>query len=92
MKHDKEKDVERHLVEKCPEGAWCIKLNPIGLRGLPDRMLLLPGGRIYFIELKISSGKLSRLQEYVHSRLRALGFLVYVLWSREQVDAFICQL
>jgi len=92
VKHDKEKDVERHLVETCPEGAWCIKLNPIGLRGLPDRMLLLPGGRIYFIELKIRSGRLSRLQEYVHSRLRALGFMVYVLWSREQLDAVICQL
>lgn len=88
MRNDRERDVERHLVERAPDGAWCIKLNPIGLRGLPDRMLLLPGGRIYFIELKIKTGRLSRLQEYVHERLRALGFRVLTLWSREQIDEF----
>src|SRR5882762_7601711 len=88
MKTDQEKDVERHFVEKAPDDAWAIKLNPIGLRGLPDRMLLLAGGRVIFVELKIPTGRLSRLQQYVHERLRALGFRVEVLWTRQQVDEF----
>lgn len=92
MKYDQERDVERHFVEKAPPLAWAIKLNPIGLRGLPDRMLLLLGGRVIFVELKIPSGRVSRLQTYVHDRLRALGFRVEVLWSRKQVDDFYASL
>lgn len=91
-RYDQERDVERHFVEKSPESSWCIKLNPIGLRGLPDRILLLLGGRVIFVELKIPTGRLSRLQVYVHTRLRELGFRVEVLWSREQVDAFYASL
>ena len=92
MKNDQERDVERHFVEKSPAGAWAIKLNPIGLRGLPDRMLLLPGGRVIFVEFKIPTGRVSRLQTYCHDRLRALGFRVEVLWSREHVNEFLCSL
>lgn len=88
MRFDQERDVERHFVEKAPNGAWAVKLNPIGLRGLPDRMLLLPGGTIIFVELKIPTGRLSRLQRVVHERLRKLGFRIEVLWSRDQVDQF----
>lgn len=92
LKHDQEKDVERHFVEKAPEGSWAVKLNPIGLRGLPDRMLLLSGGKVIFVELKIPTGRISRLQEVVHARLRGLGFRVEVLWSREHVDWFYANL
>lgn len=92
MKNDQERDVERHFVEKCPDNAWAIKLNPIGLRGLPDRMLLLHGGRVIFVELKIPGGRLSRLQQWCHSRLLKLGHRVVTLWSREQVDNFYASL
>lgn len=92
MRFDQEKDVERHFVEKAPDDAWAIKLNPIGLRGLPDRMLLLPGGQVIFVELKIPTGRVSRVQTVVHERLRKLGFRVEVLWSREQVDEFYASL
>lgn len=70
-------------------GGWAIKMNPAGLVGIPDRLVLLPGGLIFFVELKITTGRLSPMQNRIREKLEALGFRVHTLWTREQVDEFL---
>ena len=62
-----------------------IKLNPLNLAGLPDRLILMPGARIIFAELKRSGEKPRKIQEAFHNRLRKLGFRVEVVDSNEQI-------
>lgn len=81
----KEATVEGHLrkVVKAMRG-YCIKLY---LRGWPDRLVLLPGGRAVFVELKRPvGGKFEPLQERTHAKLRTLGFEVLVLNTKRSID------
>lgn len=58
-------------------GAVCLKFVSPGYTGVPDRIILLPGGRVIFVELK-QPGKVEReRQRYVQSVLRRLGFDVF---------------
>ena len=77
----------KHVVEQ-ELGGLCIKLFPFAMRFLSDRLVLLPGGRLWFIEVKQLTGRLAKGQARMHDRLRKLGFQVECLWSREQVDAW----
>ena len=70
--------LERDLEKKCcrrvkQAGGECIKL--LTPNGIPDRMILLPHGRIFFVEFKTTSGRSSRLQEWWQRRLIKLGFV-----------------
>lgn len=68
----------------------CIKLNPFGVRGIPDRLLLLPGGRVLFVELKRPvGGKFEPLQERWHLKLARMGFTVVVCYTKAQVDELL---
>jgi len=54
-------------------GEW-IKLLSAALVGLPDRLAVLPGGVVWFIELKQpGSGRTGRLQKWWGRRFRELG-------------------
>lgn len=83
--------IERRILKPAIEalGGLCWKLTAVGITGIPDRLILLPGGRIYFVETKTKGGKLSARQRIVHTQLRKLGFEVWEIWSREDVDKFI---
>ncbi len=92
----REKQIERKLVEAVKAaGGICPKLVSPGMDGMPDRMVLLPPGRIGFVEVK-APGEIPRpLQTHRHRQLRALGFPVFVLddperipWILEEVAAW----
>ena len=83
--HTSEKYIERSLVKYVETlGGLCIKLLTNHFLGLPDRMVLLPGGKIYFVELKSTGQKPRKIQALVHNKLRDLGFTVLVIDHVEQ--------
>lgn len=85
-----EKKIEKYLVT-CVEqaGGLCVKFPPLFFRGFPDRIVLLPGGRLTFVETKAEGRKPTFVQTKVHNKLRALGFNVEVIDSNDGVDAFM---
>lgn len=77
----RENRVERTLyTEVKARGGWAIKLLP-SVSGLPDRLVLFPGGHALFVELKSPTGTVKPHQTVIHRRLQALGFEVLVLSS-----------
>lgn len=88
-----EKKVEKYLVVRVESlGGLCVKFPPLFFAGFPDRIVLLPAGRIVFVELKDEGKKPTPLQVRVHKRLKVLGFRVEVLDSKESIDEFILTL
>ncbi len=82
-----ERDVERYLVNEVKKkDGRCIKLHALSEEGLPDRMVLLPGGIIFFVELKRRKGILSPMQVAQHRSFKKLGQKVYTTFSKEEVD------
>ena len=70
-------------------GGIAYKFTSPGNTGVPDRIVLFPGGRLVFVELKAPGGRLSKMQERQIGRIRGLGFQVAVLSSLEEVDLFL---
>lgn len=85
-----EKDIERKLrllVEKY--GGQCLKWVCPGWSGVPDRIVLLPRGRICFVETKRpKGGRLSELQKWWGNRLSALGFAYWIVWDEKDLAVF----
>lgn len=83
----RERDIERALVKRVKQaGGEIRKVMWIGRRGAPDRLVLLPGRVAFFAELKAPGGRVSRLQDLEHRRLRAAGLAVTVIWKLEQIE------
>ena len=71
-----EKDLERHLVKEVKKlGGAARKFVPTFANGYPDRLVLMPGGRTYWLELKSGGKRPEPLQLARHRELRALGFV-----------------
>lgn len=87
---ESEKKLEAQLGKEIKAlGGWSIKLLSTFIKGLPDRMCLLPTGIIFFVELKSTGQKPRLAQTMIHKKLRALGFLVYVIDSSDLLDGLI---
>lgn len=85
-----EKHVEAYLVREVNKlGGVCWKWQDMRRRHLPDRVVCLPKLGVVFIEVKRPGGKATPGQLQCHEVLRKAGARVYVLDSREAVDAFI---
>lgn len=75
-----EKKIEKKLrLEVDKLGGIAIKLQSQYYTGLPDRMILMPGGRIRFAEIKTTGKRATARQTIVHEELRDLGFKVDVI-------------
>lgn len=72
-------------------GGLSLKLTTPGFTGIPDRLNLLPGGRLFFAEFKFGKGKLSMRQEAVIRVLRGLGFEVWIV-DENNIDEYIKKL
>lgn len=82
----RESAIERRLVtEAVKRGGLAPKFVSPGLDGVPDRLLLFPGGKLAFVEVKSPGKKPRPLQRRRIEQLTALGFRVYVLDSKEQI-------
>ena len=86
----REKSIEQKLVKAVKAvGGICPKLVCPGFDGMPDRMVLLPHGRLGFVELKAPGKKPRPLQTARHEMLTRLGFKVYVLDAPEQIGGIL---
>lgn len=84
MKKDEtsEKVFERELSKYVDDnGGMAVKLLSQFIKGLPDRMFLLKGGTVIFAEFKSTGKKPTKIQTYIHTKIRALGFPVFVVDS-----------
>lgn len=83
-----EKEIEaklRKMVEAA--GGLCLKWVCPGWAGVPDRIILLPGGRVIFAETKRPrGGVLSARQKWWRNTLQRLGFWYTVVWTVEDVE------
>lgn len=74
MRLPREKDIERTLTRYCrSRGLLAYKFISPGNDGVPDRLILGPGGRVLFLELKRPGNKPTELQLYQMGRIKALG-------------------
>ncbi|AGK95613.1 VRR-NUC domain-containing protein [Clostridium pasteurianum] len=86
----RENVIESYLVKKVKEaGGRAYKFVSPGNAGVPDRLVLLPGGKIAFVELKAPGRKPTALQTVQQKRISDLGFRVYVIDNKKAVDNFI---
>ena len=86
----KEKGIELYLVKQVKAlGGQAFKLVLFSGAGFPDRTVLLPKGRIAFVELKSPGQKPRKIQWFWIKKLRALGFHVFVCDTYEKVDTML---
>lgn len=85
-----EADLEAYFRKRVRAlGGYTEKIVGVTGKGCPDRLVLLPGGRMYLVELKAETGRLEPLQKVWHMRASSLGTTVYVVVGREGVKMWL---
>lgn len=85
-----EKQIEAHLVSQVKKlGGVAYKFTSPANRGVADRVVCLPDGSTWFVELKAPTGRLSPLQRHFQSEMARLRQNYACLWSKEHVDEWI---
>ncbi len=83
----REKQVEKALTQTVKNmHGYALKFISPSMNGVPDRLIILPGGRIAFIELKAPGGKLRPLQKLRHKQLQQLGIKVFTVSHPNQIE------
>ena len=86
----REKEVEKKLVREVKlRGGICPKFTSPGFDGMPDRLVILPHGRIGFVEVKAPGEKPRPLQLARHRLLTSLGVKVFVLDDPGQIGGIL---
>lgn len=86
----REKEIERKLVmEVKKRGGIAPKWVSPGMAGVPDRLVLLPKGKIAFVELKAPGEEPRPLQKAMMRRIGRLGFPVYVIDRKESIEKML---
>lgn len=87
----KEKLIESALVKAVKhKGGICLKLVSPSLVGIPDRLILMEGGRLGFVEVKTTGKKPRLVQEKRMVQLEQLGFKVFILDNLDDISTIIC--
>ena len=87
---EQERDVEKYLTAQAKKiGGLSYKWTCPGQDGVPDRIIIMPGGHVYFVELKTYQGRLSQIQKHQINKIREKGAAVYILYGKKGVDCFI---
>lgn len=83
----RERRIERLLLDRCRDhGYLCLKFTSPGRPGVPDRVVITPGGTV-FVEVKRPGGRLRRLQKETTAKMRRAGAEVHVVDDERAVDA-----
>ena len=86
----REKVIEDKLKKAVKEkGGFCLKFVSPGFDGVPDRIILMPGGIMAFVELKAPGKKLRPLQERRKRQLESLGFSVFCIDNTECIGGVL---
>lgn len=86
----RERDIEKWLAGRVRRmGGVAFKFVSPGNDGVTDRLVCMPGGRVYFVELKTDEGRPSGLQQWQMERLRRLGLSVHLITGMEDAVRFI---
>jgi hypothetical protein len=89
----REKNIEQKLVQAVKAmGGIAPKFTSPGTDGMPDRLVLLPDGKLAFVEVKRSGQKPTPLQAARHGLLRRLGFRVYILDDVGQIGGILSEI
>ena len=82
--------LEAYLMTKVQRlGGKVVKMMAGADKGIPDRLVMIPFGRIYLVEMKTSVGKPSAKQIVWHDRARKMGHIVHVINTKEKIDNFV---
>lgn len=85
-----EKAIEQELVKHVKaRGGLCLKMNSLNMSGIPDRLVLLPNGKMGFVELKQKGKKPRPLQIRRMNQLTALGYTCSLMDGKEQVGGVL---
>jgi hypothetical protein len=88
-----EKLIEKKIREGVKKrGGIAIKFTSPGFTGVPDRLILMPTGRMWFVETKSTGRKLTPRQELVGLQLSDLGFNVKVVDDELSLQKFLSEL
>ena len=85
-----ESQIEKALVARVKKHGGCaMKFVSPGMTGVPDRLVLMPGGRIWFVELKAPGRKLSPKQVKMAKWMENFGHKVWVIDNQEKITVFL---
>ena len=85
-----ERDIERYLVRRAIEhGGKAYKFTSPAHRGVADRVVCLPDGQTWFVELKAPGGRLSELQKIFAEDMARMNQRYVCLWSKEQIEEWL---
>lgn len=83
----REKNIESKLCKAVKQtGGLCLKFVSPAFNGVPDRIVLIGGGKIAFVEVKAPGETLRPIQRKRKWQLERLGFKVFCLDSEEKVE------
>ena len=86
----RESVIERNLVTEVKKrGGLAVKFVSPGLDGVPDRLVLFPGGKMAFVELKAPGKNMRPIQEKRARQLTAVGFRVYCVDNKEMIGGVL---
>ena len=87
-----EKTLQQKVIQICKQHAiLAVKVDSSSQRGWPDLTLLLPNGIVLFVELKTPTGRLSKLQEHTHRRMKENNGNVHTIRDIDSFKSLIAQ-